>query len=170
MGYGCRPTSPWWAVDALARNAGQALVHKLWRVEVALDIGPNVSIDYADGREAMHHGVRSTRQSLDIIERASGVRPEVDDGLATRLSELRRASGLEQQLAEVQELVDVLDCKPPAQRASAGCQRQYDGALARVDAVLREVPASHRPLADAVRRQVIAARAGRPPTRSPRAP
>ena len=37
--------------------------------------GPNVSIDYADGREAMHHGVRSTPQSLDIIERAAGVRP-----------------------------------------------------------------------------------------------
>ena len=129
--------------------------------------GPNVSIDYADGREAMHHGVRSTRQSLDIIERATGARPEVDDAHATRLSELRRASGLEQQLAEVQELVDVLDCKPPAQRASAECQRQYDGALARVDAVLRDVPASHgqlRRLAEAVRRQVVAARAGRPPS------
>ena len=129
--------------------------------------GPNVSIDWADGREAMHHGVRTTRQSLDIIERAAGARPEVDDALATRLSELRKASGLEQQLAEVQELVDVLDCKPPAQRAAAGCQRQYDEARARVDAVLREVPASHgqlRRLADAVRRQVVAARAGRPPS------
>ena len=128
--------------------------------------GPNVSIDYADGREAMHHGVRSTRQSLDIIERAAGARPEVDDALATRISELRRASGLEQQLAEAQELVDVLDCKPPAQRASAGCQRQYDEALARVDAVLREVSdgQSLRRLADAVRRQVVAARAGRPPS------
>ena len=126
--------------------------------------GPNVSVDFADGREDMHHGVRSTRQSLDIIERATGARPEVDDAHATRLSELRRSSRLEQQLAEVQELVDVLDCKPPAQRASAGCQRQYNGALARVDAVLREVPASHRPLADAVRRQVVAARAGRPPS------
>ena len=128
--------------------------------------GPNVSIDYADGREAMHHGVRSTRQSLDIIERAAGVRPEVDDALASRLSELRSASGLEQQLAEVQELVDVLDCKPPAQRASAECQRQYDGALARVDAVLREASDGHplRRLADAVRRQVVAARAGRPPS------
>ena len=126
--------------------------------------GPNVSVDFADGREDMHHGVRSTRQSLDIIERATGARPEVDDAHATRLSELRRSSRLEQQLAEVQELVDVLDCKPPAQRASANCQRQYDDALARVDAVLREVPASHRPLADAVRRQVVAARAGRPPS------
>ena len=112
----------------------------------------------------MHHGVRSTRQSLDIIERAAGVRPEVDDALATRISELRRVSGLEQQLADVQAEIDVLDCKPPAQRASAGCQRQYDEALARVDAVLREVPASHRQLADAVRRQVVAARAGRPPS------
>ena len=114
----------------------------------------------------MHHGVRSTRQSLDIIERATGARPEVDDAHATRLSELRQTARLEQQLAEVQELVDVLDCKPPAQRASAGCQRQYDEALARVDAVLREVSdgQSLRRLADAVRRQVVAARAGRPPS------
>lgn len=126
--------------------------------------GPNVSIDWNDGSTQMFSGARSTEQSLDIIHKASGVRPDASPALLARLQDLRRVSKLEQALAKAQEIVDVLDVSSVERRASEACQRKYDSALARVDAVLSETPAdAHlRRLAEAVRRQVIAARACRP--------
>ena len=125
--------------------------------------GPNVNINRANGSQMMMHGVRSTEQALDVIERASGVRPKATGPLAARLQELRRVSAMEQELTEVQAAIDVLDCSPAAQRASAKCQQQYDHALARVDRVLSDSPkdAHPRKLAEAIRRQVVAAKAGR---------
>ena len=126
--------------------------------------GPNVSIDTSDGRETMNTGVRSTKQSIDIIQKATGKPVRVSDALATRLRELRCTSKLEQALAEAQEIVDVLDISSAAARASAACQAKYDRALALVDGVLKEAPAAAHPrrLAEAVRRQVVAERSGRP--------
>ena len=64
-------------------------------------------------------------------------------------------------------IVDVLDVASAAQRASADAQRRYDTALSRVDQVISEtvdVDAHPRRLAEAIRRQVLAARSGRSPS------
>ena len=126
--------------------------------------GPNVSIDWDDGSTEMVTGVRTTEQSLDIIHKATGVRPAANGPLLARLQDLRRVSRLEQDLAKAQEILDVLDVSSEARRASEACQRKYDGALALVDSVLSEASADAHPrrLAMAVRRQVLAARACRP--------
>ena len=128
--------------------------------------GPNVSIDWDDGTEEMNTGVRGTEQSLEIIHKATGAQLEVTGPLSTRLRKLRRVSGWEQALVDAQTVVDVLDISSLEQRASANCQREYDGALAHVDRVLAEAPASAHPrrLAESIRRQIVAARAGRPPS------
>ena len=109
-------------------------------------------------------GVRTTDQSLAIIHKASGVRPATHGPLLGRLQDLRRVSRLEQELAKAQEIVDVLDVSSEERRASEACQRKYDGALALVESVLSEASADAHPrrLAEAVRRQVLAARACRP--------
>ena len=128
--------------------------------------GPNVSIDWDDGSQEMFTGARTTDTSLDIIHKASGVRPAANGPLLARLQELRRVSRLEQELAKAQEIVDVLDVSSVERRASDASQRRYAKALALVDAVLSDAPAdadAHpRRLAEAVRRQVMAARACRP--------
>ena len=126
--------------------------------------GPNVSIDWDDGSSEMVSGARTTNQSLDIIHKACGVRPAAGEPLLARLRELRHVSRLEQELAKAQEVVDVLDVSSMATRASDACQRKYDNALARVDAVLNDAPLDAHPrrLAEAVRRQVVAAKACRP--------
>ena len=126
--------------------------------------GPNVSIEWDDGRTEMFTGSRTTEQSLDIVHKASGVRPAATGPLLARLQELRRVSKLEQQLAKAQEILDVLDVSSVERRASDACQRRYDGALALADSVLSDAPADAHPrrLAIAVRRQVVAARACRP--------
>ena len=126
--------------------------------------GPNVSIGREGGHQEMVHRVCSTDMSLGIIHRASGVRLKPDPPLAARLQYIRRVAGLEQELMEVQADMDVLDVSPLAQRSSADGQKRYDNSLARVDRVLQESPANAHPrrLAEAVRRQVVAARAGRP--------
>jgi hypothetical protein len=128
--------------------------------------GPNVSIDWEDGRTEMTSGVRTTDQSLNVIRKATGVQPKPSGSLITRLQELRRVSNWEQMLGKAQEIVDVLDVSSMERRASAPLQLKYDDALAQVDHVLREAPADAHPrrLAEAVRRQVIAARACRPPS------
>ena len=66
--------------------------------------------------------------------------------------------------AKAQETIDVLDVSSLEARASDACQRRYDDALARVDSVLREAPSDVHPrrLAEAIRRQAVAARACRP--------
>ena len=108
--------------------------------------------------------VDDPEQALDIIERATLMRPEAN--VMARLQELRRMCAWEEVLATAQTLVDVLDVRPLAHRASIECQQKYDTTLARVDEVLREAPPDAHPrrLAEAVRRQVVAARAGRPPS------
>ena len=123
-----------------------------------------MSIDWSDGKEEMHSGVRTLEQSIKLIDRATGVRPEASGALVTRLQALRRVSAWEQALAEAQTIVDVLDVSSLSVRASADCQRRYDRALAFVDKVLGEAPTDAHPrrLAEAVRRQVVAARGGRP--------
>ena len=112
----------------------------------------------------MFTGVRTIDQSLDIVHKASGVRPATSSPLLTRLQSVRRVAKLEYELAKAQEIVDVLDVSSEERRASDACQARYASALALVDSVLSEAPAdAHpRPLAVAVRRQVIAARACRP--------
>ena len=77
---------------------------------------------------------------------------------------MRRVRELEHELAEAQAEVDVLDVSTLAQRAGADAQRRYDAALARVARVLAEAPAEAHPrrLAEAVHRQVLAARELRP--------
>ena len=112
----------------------------------------------------MISGARTTNQSLDIIHKASGVRPAAGEPLLARLRELRHVSRLEQELAKAQEVVDVLDVSSMATRAGDACQRKYDNALARVDKVLSDAPVDAHPrrLAEAIRRQVVAAKAGRP--------
>ena len=127
--------------------------------------GPNVSIDWDDGSSEMFTGAHTAEQSLDIIHKATGVRPTATEPVLARLQELRRVSRLEQDLMKAQEIVDVLDISSAESRTGEACQRRYDGALALVDSVLSDAPAdahAHRQLAMAVRRQVIAARACRP--------
>ena len=128
--------------------------------------GPNVSIDWDDGSTEMVTGVRTTAQSLDVIHKASGLRPAATAPLLARLEGLRHVSRMEQQLAKAQEIVDVLDVSSVERRASEASQSKYASALALVDAVLSEAAATDnahpRPLAAAVRRQVIASRACRP--------
>lgn len=132
--------------------------------------GPNVSIDWSDGRKEMNCGVRSTDQSIALLQRATGVQLATSRVPVAKLKAIRRVSGWEQALADIQSLVDVLDVKPQSQRASAACQSEYDSALARIDTMLTEVqpaePAQKhlKPLAEAIRRQVVAARAGRSPS------
>ena len=128
--------------------------------------GPNVNIEYADGRTEMRSGVKTLEQSLAVIEQAYGVRPQASDAAAARLLEHRRVSQWEEQLAKAQGIIEVLDVSSSAKRASADGQRQYDAALAHVDQVLAEVAAGSHPrrLAEAIRRQVLAARSGRPPS------
>lgn len=126
--------------------------------------GPNVSIDWDDGATEMFMGMCTVEHSLDVIHKASAARPKATEPLMARLQELRRVSRLEQDLAKAQETIDVLDVSSVEARASDACQRRYDDALARVDSVLREAPADVHPhrLAEAVRRQAVAARACRP--------
>ena len=142
--------------------------------------GPNVSIDWSDGKEEMTNRVRSTKQSIDILHKATGVRLAPDGELAAKLHALRRVSSWEQSLAKAQTIVDVLDVSSASHRSSAEGQRKYDSALELVDAVLSEASswastvgdeANHEVtrrrravgcLAEAVRRQVVAARSGRP--------
>ena len=126
--------------------------------------GPNISIERDDGNEEIISGVRGTEQTLQVIRRATGVDIAASATLLARLTGMRRVSAWEQELMEVQTVVDVLDVAPPAQRASAGGQQRYSNALARVERVLGEAPADAHPrrLAEAIRRQVVAARDGRP--------
>ena len=126
--------------------------------------GPNVSIDWDDGGTEMFTGSRTTEQSLDIVHKATGVRPTATEPVLARLQELRRVSRWEQDLMKAQEVIDVLDVSSMESRAGERCQRRYDDALALVDSVLSDAPADAHPrqLAVAVRRQVIAARACRP--------
>ena len=110
--------------------------------------------------------MRTLELSLDVIQQATGTRPPASGPLLERLQRRRWVSVWEQELAKAQELVEVLDVAPPARRASADCQLKYNDVLARVDRVLSEAPAGAHPraLAAAVRRQVVAAMGGRPPS------
>lgn len=112
----------------------------------------------------MVSGVGSTERSLAVVEQATGVRPYCEPELIARLQEMRHATRLEQELAEAQAIIDVLDVSTPAQRMTAESQLRYDAALKHVDTVLAEAAAeAHlRRLAEAVRRQVVAARELRP--------
>ena len=125
--------------------------------------GPNASIDWSDGTEQMCTGLRSLEKSVATIKRATGSRQEVGDpALLARLTELRRVSNLEQQLMSVQSVVDVLDCMPSS-KGSASSIAKLDAALAKVDGVIAAAGDAHpKLLAQAVRRQVLAARDGRP--------
>ena len=126
--------------------------------------GPNVSIVWEGGGQELVSGVRSTELSLALVERATGTRPRCGPELRSRLQQLRRVSALEHELAEAQAEVDVLDVSTRAQRATAEAQLRYDAALVRVARVLAEAPAKAHPrrLAEAVHRQVLAARELRP--------
>ena len=108
--------------------------------------------------------MRTTEQMIDIVHRATGARLDVRDELATKLQGLRRVSEWEQALNDAQTILDVMDVSSPTMRASAACRIRYDEALALVDGVLSEAPTEAHPrrLAEAVRRQVVAARAVRP--------
>ena len=50
-------------------------------------------------------GARTTEQSLDIVCKATGVRPTASEPVLARLQELRRVSRLEQDLMKAQEII-----------------------------------------------------------------
>ena len=124
--------------------------------------GPNASIDWSDGTEQMCSGLRTLEKSVATIKRATGRRQVGDTALLTRLTELRRVSNLEQELMSVQSDLDVLDCMPSSKSSASGIAK-LNAALAKVDGVIAAAGDAHpKLLAQAVRRQVLASRDGRP--------